>query len=205
MMLMDLLFGSTRQAVLAVLLLEPESAFHLRALARQTGSHPGTLLRELDKLSSAGLLQRREQGNQVLYQADREHPLFADLAAMFRKTHGVAAALRQALAPVRERIRVALIFGSVARGTQTAGSDIDLLVIGTLDFDELVQRLHPVQQALRREINPVLYSAIEFRARVERGEAFVRNVMTQSVLYLEGGPDDLAELAGDQAPAGARR
>ena len=205
MMLMDLLFGSTRQAVLAVLLLEPESAFHLRALARQTGSHPGTLLRELDKLSSAGLLQRREQGNQVLYQADREHPLFADLAAMFRKTHGVAAALRQALAPVRERIRVALIFGSVARGTQTAGSDIDLLVIGTLDFDELVQRLHPVQQALRREINPVLYSAIEFRARVERGEAFVRNVMTQSVLYLEGGPDDLAELAGDQEPAGARR
>lgn len=205
MTLMDLLFGGTRQAALAVLLLEPDSAFHLRALARRTGSHPGTLLRELDKLSSAGLLLRREQGNQVLYQAERHHPLFQDLASIFRKTHGVAATLRQALAPVRERIRVALIFGSVARGTETAGSDIDLLLIGTLGFDELIRLLHPVQQVLGREINPVLYSAPEFRARIERGEAFARNVLMQTAVYLEGGPDDLAELAVDQAPAGARR
>ena len=90
--LMDLLFPAARQRVLAVLLLQPQSAFHLRELARLTDSHAGTLAREVDKLARTGLLKRSEQGNQVRYNADTRHPLFEDLAAMFRKTHGVVPA-----------------------------------------------------------------------------------------------------------------
>ena len=98
--LMDLLFPATRQRVLAVLLLEPEASFHLRELARLTGSHAGTLGRELDKLTEAGLLERREQGNQVRYQANAQCPLFGELASMFRKTHGMVPVLREAMAPL---------------------------------------------------------------------------------------------------------
>lgn len=202
---MDLLFGGTRQRVLAVLMLEPDAAFHLRELARQTDTHAGTLARELDKLTEAGLLVRSEHGNQVRYQANRACPLFDELAAIFRKTHGAAAMLRGALVPLAGRIQIALMFGSTASGTQSAGSDIDLLVVGEAGFAELVQALYPVQQALQREVNPVLYSSEEFRARTQRGEAFVREVLGKPVVFLKGDKDDLAELVGDPAPSTAQR
>ncbi len=202
--LMDLLFPATRQRVLAQLLLNPEESFHQRELARLTGSHAGTLGRELDKLTETGLLLRREQGNQVRYQANAQCPLFPELAAMFRKTHGMVPAMRAALAPLGAMIQVALVFGSMARGTQSAGSDIDLLVLGEVGFAELVQALYPVQQALQREINPVLYTPAEFRRRARAGEAFVRQLLENPNVFLKGDKDDLAELAGDQAPVGSR-
>ncbi len=114
---MDLLFPPTRQRVLAVLLLRPESTFHLRELARMAGAHAGTLARELEKLTQAGLLVRTEQGNQVRYQAQAGHPLFPELAGMFRKTHGIVPALREALEPLGKKITMALVFGSIARGS----------------------------------------------------------------------------------------
>jgi predicted nucleotidyltransferase len=199
--LMDLLFGGARQRVLAALLLEPDASFHLRELARLTGTHAGTLTRELDKLTVAGLLLRSEQGNQVRYQANLHCPLFEELASIFRKTHGAAAVVREAILPLAEDIKVALIFGSTARGTQSAGSDIDLLVVGKGDFAALLQALYPAQESLRREVNPVFYSPEEFHERTQRGESFLRDVLGKPMVYVIGDKDDLAELAGDQEPA----
>ncbi|EIL99366.1 DNA polymerase subunit beta [Rhodanobacter thiooxydans] len=200
--LMDQLFPATRQRVLAQLLLNPDSSFHLRELARLTGSHAGTLGRELDKLTEGGLVLRSEQGNQVRYQADAGCPLFAELAAMFRKTHGMVPELRAALEPLAKKIQLAMVFGSMARGTQSAGSDIDLLVVGKVGFAELVQALYPAQQSLQREINPVLYDAAEFARRAAGNDGFVRQLSDQPGVFLMGDKDDLAKLAGDQAPAG---
>lgn len=104
---MDVLFPANRQRVLAVLLLQPDISFHLRQLARLTGIHAGTLARELDKLTDSGLLLRSEQGNQVHYRANRAFLLFDDLAAMFRKIHGVVPVLRDSLLPVADRVAVA--------------------------------------------------------------------------------------------------
>lgn len=199
--LMDLLFPAARQRVLALLLLQPRVSFHLREAARLTGSHAGTLARELDKLTQAGLLLRREQGNQVHYQASMRHPLFEDLAAMFRKTHGVVPMLREALAPLEARLELALVFGSVARGTETAGSDVDLLVLGEVGFGELVQALYPLHDALKREVNPVLYSSQEFVKRVQSGDAFARELLDKPKLWVNGADDDLATLVGHPASA----
>lgn len=199
--LMDLLFPATRQRALAVLLLQPETDFHLRELARLTGSHAGTLARELDKLTQTGLLLRGEQGNQVRYQVNTRHPLFGDLAALFRKTHGVVPALREALAPLDAQIRLALVFGSVARGTPSPGSDVDLLVLGSVGFVELVQALYPLHAALGREVNAVLYTPEEFAGRVRSGDAFARDVLAKPQLFVKGDAHELAELAGDRAAA----
>ncbi|KAF1022887.1 MAG: hypothetical protein GAK30_00826 [Paracidovorax wautersii] len=198
---MDQLFPAARQRVLAVLLLQPQSAFHLRELARLTGSHAGTLAREVDKLAQTGLLLRGEQGNQVRYQANTRHPLFADLAALFRKTHGVVPALREALAPLDGQIRLALVFGSMARATASAGSDVDVLVLGSVGFVELVQALFPLHAALGREVNPVLYTPEEFAARARGGDAFARDVLAKPQLFVKGDAHELAELAGDRAIA----
>lgn len=201
---MDLLFPRTRQSALAVLLLEPGQTFHLRELGRLTGIHAGTLLRELEKLEKVGLVIRVNQGNQARFEANQASPLFADLASMFRKTHGVAALLRQALAPLDRKISLALVFGSMARGTQASGSDVDLLVVGSVGFAALVKALYPVQESLGREINPVLYSTAEFRERLERGEGFLKNVTSRPMIFIKGDRDDFEKLAGHKTPAGTR-
>jgi len=201
--LMDLLFPATRQRVLAVLLLQPDASFHLRELARMADAHAGTLARELDKLTQAGLLVRTEQGNQVHYRAQAAHPLFPELAGIFRKTHGIVPTLRAALEPLGPKVTLALVYGSIARGTATAGSDVDLLVLGKASFAELAQALFPLHAQLRREVNPALYTPAEFSKRWLQGDAFARDVMSKPRLWVKGGEDDLAKLAGHPALASA--
>jgi len=199
--LLDVLFGDYRQRVLSLLLLQPEQRFHVRELARQTETSAGTLHRELAKLAEAGLLLRERQGNQVLYQANRACPVFDELAGLFRKTSGAVSVLQSALRGFEPHIQVALVFGSVARGTASINSDVDVLVIGDIGFVEIVQALHPAQDALKREINPVVYAADEFVQRVRQGDGFAREILANPRLFLIGNEDDFAKLAGDTAPA----
>ena len=203
--LLDLLFGDYRQRVLAQLLLQPDAAFHVRELARQTGTTPGTLTRELGKLAGVGLIRRSKIGNQVRYQANRDSPVYAELASVFRKTVGATAQIAAALQPLADRIQIAFVFGSYARGSETAGSDIDVFVLGDVGFAELVQVLHPVQQNLQREISPVLYAPAEFKAKLRVRDAFARELLAKPKLFLIGSEDELAEFAQHRTPARARR
>lgn len=200
--LMDILFPVGRQRALAVLLLQPEQSFHLRELARITRSHAGTLARELDRLTGAGLLQRSEVGNQVHYRANRDCFLFDDLAAIFRKTHGAVPALRAVLAPLGAGISMAWIFGSVARGAEVSGSDIDLLVLGEVGFADLVQAVHPVQELLQREVNPVLYAREEFMRRLHAGDTFASELLSKPKLLVVGDMDDVGKIAGNSSARG---
>ena len=190
MTLLDTLFGVQRQRALGWLLLHPDDAVHVRELARLTGTSAGSLHRELARLAEAGLLTRSERGNQVLYRANRACPVFAELAGLFRKTGGLADVLRTALLGLADRIRFALVFGSVARGAETSLSDVDVLVVGEADFAEVVMALHPCQEVLGREVNPVVYSEAEWRARVDRDDPFVRDILQNPVMLLLGVMDD---------------
>ena len=157
-MLMELLFGSYRQRVLSLLLLHPDSSYYVRELARLTGTSAGTLHKELTRLAQAGLLLRQEQGNQVRYQANQACPVFPELAGLFRKTSGLVDVLADALRPLAADISLAFVFGSMARGDEQPGSDVDLMVIGSPAFGDVVKALYPAQEILQREINPVIYS-----------------------------------------------
>ena len=198
---MNLLFPAHRQQVLAALLLEPGRSLHLRELARLVGSHAGTLAREVDKLTQAGLLLRTDQGNQAHYRANAQHPLFPELAALLRKTHGVVPALRTALQPLADRIALAFVYGSVASGTATEHSDVDVLLVGTADFVAVVQALYPLHAELGREVNPVVWAPQELAAKAQAGDAFVRDVLAKPKLWIMGGEHELEQLAGDWAPA----
>ncbi len=200
---MDLLFPGQRQQVLAALLLQPGRSLHLRELARLTGSHAGTLTRELGKLAQAGLLLRSNQGNQARYSANVQHPLFAELAAMFRKTHGVVATLRTALAPLLAQIQLACVYGSVASGTAQQHSDVDVLLVGTPDFVAVVQALYPLHEQLGREINPVVWSPDELAAKAQAGDLCVRELLRNPKLWIQGSDDELEQLAGHRPAAGA--
>jgi len=134
-------------------------------LARLTGTSAGTLHKELTKLTSGGVLRRQAVGNQVRYSADRDCPVFEELASILRKTSGLVDVLVEALSSVEKNISLAFVFGSVARGEQQSNSDVDVMLVGSLGFADAVQVLHPVQATLQREINPVVYSLDEFRRR----------------------------------------
>lgn len=198
-MLTDLLFGSYRKKVLSRLLLHPDQDYHVRELARLTGTAPGTLHKELARLAVAGLLTRKAQGNQVRYQANRNCPVFPELAGLLRKTTGAADVIAQALSALEPRL--ALIFGSVASGTETAASDVDVLVITTRTFAEVVRALHATQTELGREINPVVYDATEFYRLVQEESSFVRSVLAGPHIFLIGTDHDLGKLAGHPAAA----
>lgn len=201
--LMALLFPPLRQRVLGTLLLEPAQDFHLRELARRLECHAGTLGRELDKLARTGLLTRAQQGNQLRYRAATEHPLFPELAGLFRKTQGLLPALREALAPLDGELQFVWVHGSVARGTATLHSDIDLLVLGHTDFVRLARALFPLHDALGREVNPALYTPEDWTRRWREGDGFARELMRTPKLWVKGDDHDLAELVGHPASAGA--
>lgn len=198
-MLADLLFGSYRKKVLSQLLLHPDADYHVRELARLTDTAPGTLHKELARLAGAGLLLRKAQGNQVRYQANRQSPVFVELAGLLRKTTGAAEVVAQALAPLRPAL--ALIFGSVARGTESGGSDVDVLVVTEQGFGDVARALYAAQTELGREINPVVYSPQELHDHVAAQDAFVLNVLAGPHILLIGDEHDLGQLARHPAPA----
>jgi len=189
--LAELLFKDYRRRVLGLLLLRPEKAYHVREIARLTGTVPGTLHKELSKLAEVGVLYRQSVGNQVTYRANRDCIIYEELAGILRKTSGVADVLAEALSPLSEQIELALIFGSVASGKAVEGSDIDLLIIGELEFGVTVKALYPAQEALGRDINPKIYSRDEWRKARQEQSSFIRELIEKPVIYVIGGKDDL--------------
>jgi predicted nucleotidyltransferase len=183
-----------RRSVLGLLFLRPDETFHGREVARRTGLPAGTVIRELRRLADVGLLEREARGNQVAYRANRKSPVFEEVAGILRKTAGFADEIKRALAPVCHDIRVAFVFGSMASGTQLEGSDIDVIVVGGVDFGAVVDTLHPLQQLLGREINPKVFAVSEWNAKVKAKSAFTTDVMRKPKIFLVGNEDELRGL-----------
>jgi len=185
--LSELLFPNQyRRKVLALLLMQPAQKIHLRELARQTQAAPGTLKKELDALCHVGLLTSERVGNQVQFQANQGHPVFAELQALIRKTTGLADVLRQALQPLGEQVALAFVFGSMASGSAHAGSDVDLLVVGSASFAQVVEATHATQAQLGREINPKVMTADEWTRKQAEGHPFVQELLTKPRILLIG-------------------
>jgi len=189
-----LLFGAYRRAVLARLLLRPEESVYVRELAREIGKPAGTLVRELNALAEAGLLQRQRVGNQVRFQADPSCAIYEDLRNILKKTVGIADLLREALAPLAARITAAFVYGSIASGEERGSSDLDVMVVGEVSFEDVVGALAPVQEALRREVNPVVFPALEFRKKAPK-DPFLKNVLSGAKIFILGSEDDLGKPA----------
>lgn len=187
----ELLFNAYRRQVLALLLLRPEESLYVRELSRLTGVPAGSLHRELRALTQAGLLLREPAGNQVRYRANRSCPIYPELAGIFRKTAGLVDLLRDALAPLGDRVELAFVFGSVAQGTETTSSDVDLFVLGKAKFAEVVALVAPLRERLGREVNPVAMSRKEFDAQRARGDRFAQRVMAEPKLFVIGDDHDL--------------
>ena len=172
--------------MLGLLLLHPEKHYHVREIARLTDTTAGTLHRELSKLAKANVLLRELSGNQVYYQANRNFPIYPELTSILKKTSGLVDVLFDSLAPLAEKIEVAFVFGSVAKGTENLGSDIDVLIIGDIDFTEIVTPIYPAQSSLGREINPKVYSREEWKTSLKKQELFIQEILNNPKLFIMG-------------------
>ncbi|MEN6644096.1 MAG: nucleotidyltransferase domain-containing protein [Armatimonadia bacterium] len=183
---LPMLLGKTRSAILGLLFGHVEAEYHLREIVRVAQVGLGPAQRELAQLVAAGLVTRRKLANLVLYRADPQSPVCAEIRAVVMKGMGVAGELAEALGPLRERIEVAFIYGSVAEGRETAGSDVDLVVIGDVRLEEVVEALYEAQEQVGREISPVVYSRDEVEERLRRKDHFVTAVWRGAKVFVVG-------------------
>jgi len=198
------LFGKTRQAVLALLFGHPDESFYVREVVRSVGAGHGAVQRELRQLAAASIIRRSVDGHQVYYQANAESPIFEELRGLITKTAGVAGVLAESLESLSNRIRVAFVYGSAAKGSLKAESDLDLMVIGNVRFSTVVKACRPAAQKLRREINVTVYPASEFCTKLSAGHHFVKSVMAGPKIFVCGDEDELKRLTESGMARGAQ-
>ena len=197
----DALFTKTQQRVLAVLFGQTQRSFYANEVIRLAQSGSGAVQRELARLEAAGLVTMHRIGNQKHYQANPAAPIFDELRAIVLKTFGVADVLRAALSSFWPQVEVAFVYGSLARGNEHAGSDVDLIVIGLLPSNaQLLEALLPARDQLGRAVNPTLYTVDEFAQRVRDEPSFMQQVLQQPAIFVKGSEHDLSRLGGEPGP-----
>jgi predicted nucleotidyltransferase len=200
----DALLGRTRAAMLALLFDRADEWFHLRKLARETGASPGTAHRELRALVAIGLVLRQQVDTSVQFKANTDSPVFAELKSLLTKTAGAAQLLRAALSTLDRSVSTAFIYGSVARGEQRAGSDIDVMIVGTIGLAAVLKALKPAADALHREINPTVYTPEEFTRKARAGHSFIQRIIAEPKIFLIGDAPELGQLSEDRQAASPR-
>ena len=191
--LSDALFPNTKQRVLGILYGQPDRSFYANELISLAASGSGAVQRELATLTNSGLVTVKAIGNQKHYQANAESPIFNELRSIIQKTVGLADPLREALQTMSDQITAAFVYGSVAKKTDTASSDIDLMVISDeVSYGELFTALEEASSALGRPVNPTILSRDEFQQRIAKQESFLTRVMEQPKIWIVGGDNDLS-------------
>jgi uncharacterized protein len=192
---LEAIFPSIRAGVLSAAMLEPRRWWFMSELARHLGSGPSSLQRELESLVNSGILERRVDGRRVYFRANSGSPVFPDLRGLVEKTAGVVPALSSALKSFADRIELAFIYGSLARGEERASSDVDLMIVGSVKQIDLVPVLRKLEDRLGREVNATLYSPQELRSKLAAGDHFLRSVLKGKTILLRGSLDELDKAA----------
>ena len=191
MSLAQALFAPAQAKVLARLFGEPDRWFHVNELMRATGLGSASVQREIKRLVQAGLVHTEQVGNVRRLRANPASPVYPELVGIVTKTLGIVPVLRQALAPSADRIRLALVFGSVAKGSDQAGSDIDLLVVSDqLATSDLLAPLMPAETQLGRAVHPLSCTESEFAMRLADPGSFVNKILAQPLLSIIGSVDE---------------
>ena len=190
----EILSSKIRAEIFRILFGVNQEPLHVREIERRTGFAIGTIQTELKKLYKLDLLLKEKDGNRLYYRANQQHPIFGDIRSIVLKTVGIGDILRGALA-FDNTVSLAFVFGSIARGTESSTSDIDLMVVGELGLRSLTQRLQGLSDKIGREINPYAMRPAEFRKRAAEKEHFLSQVLKEPKLFIIGNHHDLESMA----------
>jgi predicted nucleotidyltransferase len=196
--LSNILFGQSRRSILALLYGHADEQFYLREISRRARTGIGATQRELRQLSEAGLIEGVRRGHQVYYQANRKNPIYAELKSILAKTSGIRDILYELLVPLASRIKLALVYGSVARGDERSSSDVDLMVVGDVSFADVVSALKESETKLGREVNPTVYGPGEFREKLAAKNHFLSTVAKEKKLFVMGDEREFRRLGQER-------
>jgi len=186
------LFSKVQQRVLALIFGQPERSFYMSEIVRNVSSGTGAVERELSRLQRSRLVSLERIGNQKHYRANRGSPVFEELQSLVTKTVALTEPLGRALAPYADQIKAAFVFGSVAKGADTAQSDIDLIVIGdALSFTDLYAALQNAETVLRRKVSPIFLFPAEWQRKASRKGSFLSTMIAQPKIFIVGSDDDI--------------
>ena len=190
--LAEILSSRARAEIFRLLFSGTEEELHVREIERRSGLNDSTLRQELRKLVRLDLVQSRRDSNRVYYRAKTENPLYPEIRNLVLKTSGLSDVLKSALKD--KRVRVAFVFGSLARGEEKAGSDVDLMVIGQLGLRDLSRLLSGIEEKIGREVNPHVLREEEFRKRILAKEHFASSVMEAPKIFIIGSERELETM-----------
>jgi predicted nucleotidyltransferase len=189
------LFSQVQLRLLTILFGNPDKDHHASELIRMVGSGSGAVQRELERLSGAGLVLVSQRSNRKLYRANRNSPIFFELRQIILKTEGLIEPLRRALRELLNSIRIAFVYGSVAKQTENAESDIDLMIIGSdLSYGDIFMALQKAEKILGRPINPNLMNEKEWKTKLEEKRSFVSRINQQPKFFVIGTEDELQRI-----------
>lgn len=192
--LANALFNKTKQKVIGVLFSQPERRLHLREIARIANVTPSTIQKELLLLSQVGILNKEYQGNQTLYSPNQESPIFDELLNLSHKTFGIADLIRSALSEVKG-IEFGFIYGSIASGEDRSRSDVDVMLIGSVDYTEAINALFELDLRIGRAINPKIYKTSEFKQKIAQENSFIKDVLSHKKQFLIGEEHEFEKIA----------
>jgi predicted nucleotidyltransferase len=192
--LADALFPKIRQNILAATYLQPEKWWFMSELAAFLNVTPSSLQRELESLTASGILRSRRDGNRLYFQAETESPIFIPLKDLITQLLGVETQIKQSFAVFADRISVAFIYGSVARGENSTQSDVDLIVIGSIGLAEISPVLRELERQFNREINANCYSVEEFQKKIALENHFVTSILSGEKIFLIRGENELGQI-----------
>lgn len=190
--LSDALFSRVQQRVLALIFGHPERSFYTSEIVRTLRSGTGAVERELSRLERSGLVSAERIGNQKHYRANQDSPIFEELRGLVSKTLGLAEPIRESLQPFASAIKTAFIYGSVAKGIDTARSDVDLIVIGDeLNYSDLYTAAQSAEGKLRRKVNPLFLSPRDWRRKASNKGSVIAKINEAPKIFIMGSEKDL--------------
>jgi predicted nucleotidyltransferase len=192
--LANALFSGVQQRLLGLLFGQPDKSFYLSEIVRQLHSGTGAVDRELNRLEHSGLVSVQRIGNQKHYQANEQSPIYSELHGIIQKTVGLHDPLKQALSPFADQIQFAFVYGSVAKGTDSARSDIDLMIVGKdISYSDVYSHLQKAESTIGRLVNPTIMEMRDWRKRVTGKSSFVEKVVDQPKIFIIGSESDLSD------------
>jgi uncharacterized protein len=189
------LFPKTKQKILSFLFLHPDQKYYLMEIAHGTKVSRGTLHRELKPLVMDGILQSERKNKQVFYFVNRTGPLYEELRRIIYKSFGVSEIIKKALKPLKPKPTAAFIYGSVARFEDNSNSDIDLMIIGDVDFKNINKQVSLAESELGRKINPTIYPIEEFQQKLVASNHFLVSVLETPLIFIVGDFSVIRKLA----------
>jgi predicted nucleotidyltransferase len=203
--LSNALFSKVQQRVLALIFGHSDRSFYTSEIVRSVHSGTGAVERELARLRQSGLVSVERIGNQKHYRANKQSPIFEELQSLVLKTVAVTEPLRRALQPYSDKINAAFVYGSIAKGTDTARSDIDLMVIGDeLDYSELYSAARNAENILARKVNPIFLSVADWKRKASAKNFFVNKISSLPKMFIFGSEEDLGSWANKNSTISLR-